>query len=166
MRTPRSARSSRIIAIIASVANSRMSASQSASGLSSEAVAVLRLQRLADRDQVVAGIEALGDQRLEAAGLAVALVGGAGEDVDLGAAVVDVVLAGDLVAGEVEEARQRVAEDRAADVADVHRAGGVGGDELDVDLAAGGGVGAAEAGRRRRAPAGSPRTSGRARAGG
>ena len=166
MRTSRSARSSRIIAIIASVANMRTSASQSCSPLSRRLSPYLRLQRLADRDQVVAGIEALGDLGLEAAGLAVALVGGAGEDVDLGAAVVDVIFARDVPAGEVEEARERVAEHRTADVADVHRAGGVGGDELDVDAAAGRRGRSGRSRCRRRARRGSPRTSGRGRGAG
>ena len=60
-----------------------------------------------------------------------------GQLVDLHAGVVDVELAGDGVAGPLESAAMRVAQRRAAAVADVQRAGGVGGDELDVDLEAG-----------------------------
>src|SRR5690606_6667632 len=60
------------------------------------------------------------------------------------AAVVDVVFARDLVAREGEQTGKRVAEDRAPHVADMHRAGGVGGNELDIDAATGADVGAAE----------------------
>ncbi len=50
---------------------------------------------------------------------------------DLVAGVVDVELAGDLVAGPVEHAGQTVAQRAAAGVAQMHGAGGVGRDELD-----------------------------------
>ena len=51
----------------------------------------------------------------------------------LSACVVDVELALDLVPAEGERASQRVAVGRVAGVPDVHRAGGVGRDELDQD---------------------------------
>ena len=65
----------------------------------------------------------------------------AGEAVDLGAVVVEVVLAGDLGAAGLQQPGQRVADRRPAHAADVDRPGGVGGDELEVDALAGrGGV--------------------------
>ena len=128
------ARSSRIIAIIASMARGRTSGSQSASGCVLQARAEFGLERLADRLQIVAGIEPLGDRAdVLAERLAVAQEGRAGEHVHLGAGVVDVIFARRLPAGEGEEARQRVAEHRAARVADMHRPGRVGADIFDVD---------------------------------
>jgi len=61
-------------------------------------------------------------------------VEGFGEDAHLGAGVVDVVLALDVVAGGCEDAGEGVAKDGAAAVADLQGAGGVGGDELDLQL--------------------------------
>ena len=52
---------------------------------------------------------------------------------DLGAGVVEVVLARDLVADRLEDAAQQVADERAARVAHGQRAGRIGADELDVD---------------------------------
>ncbi len=56
------------------------------------------------------------------------------ERFDLRAAVVDVVLARDVVAREGEQRGQRIAEDRATDMPDMQRARRVGGDVLDIDL--------------------------------
>ena len=56
------------------------------------------------------------------------------EVLDLAAEVVEVVLARDRVAGGGEDAAQQVAGEGAAGVADVERPGGVGRDELDVDV--------------------------------
>ena len=64
--------------------------------------------------------------------LAVAQVGGAGERVDLGAGVVDVVFARHLVAGELQQIAERIAEHGAAAVADMDGPRRVGRDELDV----------------------------------
>ena len=50
---------------------------------------------------------------------------------ELGAPVADVVVAGDVVAEEAEDADEGVADDRAAEVAHVHRLGDVGGREVD-----------------------------------
>ena len=61
---------------------------------------------------------------------------------DLGTRIVEVVLARDLLAAGLEDATQQVADERAASVADVERAGRVGGHELDVDRA---GVGRGDA---------------------
>ena len=85
-------------------------------------------------DQVVARIQPLGDLGLQAAGLAVALVGRARQHVDLRAAVVDVVLP-----RHVDSRRSRAAPParrrtpRRATWPDMHRPGRVGRDELDVD---------------------------------
>ena len=80
----------------------------------------------------------------------------AAEAVDLGAVVVEVVLAGDLGAGHREDPAQRVADRGPPHAADVQRTGRVGRDELEVDLLAGEGVGGAVAARlprrRRRRP--------------
>ena len=65
------------------------------------------------------------------------------ELLDLVARVVDVELAGHVVAGPVQAGGQAVAQCAAAGVAHVHGAGGVGGDELDVILLACARVGAA-----------------------
>ncbi len=58
------------------------------------------------------------------------------ELLDLRARVVVVELARDAVALRFEEGRDGVAEGRLASVADVQRAGGIGGDELDLHLSA------------------------------
>ena len=81
-------------------------------------VAILRRQRLADRLQIVPGIEAfryvadLPAERFE-----IAQVRRAGEHVDLRSGVVDIIFAGDRVAGGFEQARQRVTDDGAAAMA-------------------------------------------------
>ncbi len=67
-----------------------------------------------------------------------------GEAVDLAAAVVDVVLALDLVADRLQQADEGVAIGRVAAAADVQRPGRVGGDELDQDPLRVGGRGRAE----------------------
>ncbi len=119
---------------MASVANSRTSASHSSSGRSDEPVADLVAQRLADADQVVAGIGAVREVDVAAVRLEVAQVDRPREHVDLRAAVVDVELTRDVIAREGEKRRQRVAEHRASGMADMQRPGGIGRDELDIDL--------------------------------
>jgi len=100
-------------------------------------MAMLARQRFADGLQVSSGIEAGRDfadglaQRL-----AVAEIGGAGEDIDLRAGIVDVILPGDLVARLDEKLGQRIAEHRAPHMADMERAGGIGGDILHIRLLA------------------------------
>ena len=101
-------------------------------------LAVSLRQRLADGDEVVAGVEALGRR----AGVlpqrfAVAIEHRPGKRLELGAGVVDVVLAGDREARLLQQRHQRVAEHRAAAVPDVQRSGGVGRDVLDIDRLAG-----------------------------
>ncbi len=54
------------------------------------------------------------------------------EHVDLRAAVVDVVFPRHLVAGETQQARQRIPEHRTADMAHMQRTGRVGGDVFDI----------------------------------
>ena len=104
-------------------------------------------QRRADRLQVVAGIEPGRDLAdVLAQRLAVAQIGGAGQRIDLRAGIVDVVLARHLVAGELQQVGQRIAEHRAAAMADVHRPGRVGRDVLDVDALALAEIGAAVGG--------------------
>src|SRR4029077_9586392 len=95
----------------------------------------------------VAGVDPLGGDRLAQLGHVLAFVavlgqlfslhpGGdrAGEVGDLGAGVVDVVLALDLVTDRAQQSHHRVTVGRAATAADVQRAGRVGGNELDHDL--------------------------------
>ena len=89
--------------------------------------------RLADRLEIVAGVETIGNgSDVFAQGLAVPQEGGAGEHVHLGASVVDVVLARSVPAGE-EQTRQGVAEDRAASMPDMHGPGRIGAHILDID---------------------------------
>ena len=83
-------------------------------------------------------------------GTAVAVLGGLlaagrgeqgdGEAVDLGAVVVEVVLAGDCGAAGGQDPGQGVADSGPAGAAQMHRAGGVGGDILEVDVLAAQGV--------------------------
>ena len=91
-------------------------------------------QRGADRLQVVARIETLRDVAdVLAQRLAIAQEHGAREHVHLAARIVDVVFARHIEAGERQKIGEHVAEHRAAAMADVHWAGRVGGDVLDVD---------------------------------
>ena len=83
----------------------------------------------------------LGHRRAD--GLEVAPVGGPGEGDDLRAGIVDVVFLGDLEPGLGQQVGEGVADHGAAAMADMHRAGGIGGDILDVDLDAGAGGGVA-----------------------
>ena len=60
-------------------------------------------------------------------------MGRAGENIDLRAGVVDVILALDLEPGLGQQRRERVADDSAPAVADMHWPGRVGRDEFDID---------------------------------
>ena len=63
-------------------------------------LAMLVDKRLADRLEIVAGIEPFGDLAdVLAERLAVAQIGRAGERIDLGAGIVDIIFAGDGEAG-------------------------------------------------------------------
>ena len=92
-------------------------------------------ERLPNRLQIITGIEPfrhLADVLAER--FAIAQERRAREHVDLGAGVVDVIFPDDVVAGEPQQAAQRVAEHRAPAMADMHRPGGVGRDIFDIDL--------------------------------
>ena len=103
-------------------------------GLAGVPVAEFRGERGAYRDEIVARIEAFGDLAdLLAERLAVAHVQRAGENVDLRACVVDVIFLGDPKARGLEQPGERVADDRPAAMAHVHRARRVGRDIFDVD---------------------------------
>ncbi len=98
-----------------------------------ELVAELGLQRLAHRLEIVAGIEALGNcADVLAERLAVAQERRARQHVDLRAGVVDVVLARHREAGDRQQIGERIAEHRAAAMADMHRPGRIGRDVFDV----------------------------------
>ncbi len=91
-------------------------------------------ERLPNRLEVFARVKSLGDRSdVLAERLAVAQVGGLGQLIDLRAGIVDVVLARDRISGEGEQIGQRVTEHGPAAVADVHGAGRIGGDILDID---------------------------------
>src|SRR5262249_42163572 len=100
-----------------------------------QAVAVSCSERLADWNEVPAGVQPLGDLLDPLAkSLAIAKVRGDGETIDLGAAIVDVVFAGHRVAGCGQEVRQRIAEDSPAAMSDMQGARRVCRDVLDIDL--------------------------------
>jgi hypothetical protein len=108
-------------------------------------VAMLGCEHLPHGLQIVSGIEALRDRAdVFAERLAVAEECGACEHIDLGAGIVDVVFACDIVAGEIQEACERVAEHRAPAMTDMHRPGRIGRDIFDIDLRARGGRAPAE----------------------
>ena len=96
-----------------------------------------RCQRLPHGLQVIPRIESSRDlaDRL-AQRLKVTEIGGAGQNVDLCAGIVDVVFARHFVAAGREKLCQRIAKDRAADVADMERPRRVGGHIFDVRLLA------------------------------
>ncbi len=97
-------------------------------------ISVLRGERSADRLEVVARIKPFRDHADGLAQrLAVAQIGRAREHVDLGAGVVDVILARDGKAGEREQVRQSIAKHGPAAMADMQRSGRIGRNVLDVD---------------------------------
>ena len=123
------------MSIMRSMANARTSGSHSLFRHVEQRLPVRLGERLADRHQVIAGIEAFGDLAdVLAQRLAIAQERGPREHVDLPAGIVDVILARHVEAGEREQVGQRIAEHRAAAMADVHRARRVGRDVFDVDL--------------------------------
>ncbi len=65
--------------------------------------------------------------------LAIAVIDRAGQRIDLGAGIVDVILTVHRKASLGEQCRERVADDGAAAMADMHRPGRVGRDKLDID---------------------------------
>ena len=98
------------------------------------AVADLGLQRLTHFDQIIAGIAALWPIDGKVMRLKIAQVDRPGEDIDLRAAVIDVIFLRDVIARVVEKPRQRVAEHRAARMPHVQGPCGVGRDVFDHDL--------------------------------
>ncbi len=100
-----------------------------------EPVTVRRLELVGQLDDVLALIPALGNRHIPPEQLCMACLDRVDQLVDLGARIVDVELATDLMAGKLEQARDRVTDRGAAPMADVQRPGGVGGHELDVDCA-------------------------------
>ena len=96
------------------------------------AVACFILELLGHVDHIGALVAAFGQRDLASELLLIASEQGAAEEPDLRAGVIDVVLALDLKSGGVEHRGQRIAEDCAASVADLQRAGRVGRDELDL----------------------------------
>ena len=94
-------------------------------------------QRAADRLQIVARVEPLGDLAdVLPKRLAVAQICGARELIDLGAGVVDVIFARHVEAGEGEQTGERIAEHGTPAMADMHWPGRVGRDIFDIDHAA------------------------------
>jgi hypothetical protein len=86
------------------------------------------------RDQVIAGVEPLGDLAdLLAQRLAVAEVRGAGERVDLASGVVDIIFLGDPKARCLEQTGERIADHRAPAMAHVHRSGRIGRNIFDIN---------------------------------
>ena len=104
-----------------------------------EAGALIDEDLLGEVYDVVALIAVGGKLDILAQSFQVAGVYGSVEEVHLGTGVVNVVFAGDLVAGGLEDGGEDAAKDGAAGVADVDGAGGVDADEFDHDLAGIGG---------------------------
>ncbi len=99
-----------------------------------EAVAIFGRELAGDRDQIVAGIQPLGDRAdVFAERLAIPHMHRACEDIDLTPRIVDVIFADHVMARIFEQRRERVANDGAAAMADMHRAGRVGRHIFDVD---------------------------------
>ena len=98
------------------------------------AVAIFGREQRADRLQIIARVEAFGNLAdVLAERLAVAEVHRAGERIDLRAGVVDIIFLGDAEARRFEQAREAVADHRAAAMAHVQRPGRVGRDIFDID---------------------------------
>ena len=94
-----------------------------------------RVEFFGDGQQVIAAIAVLRENESFTAGFEIAQPYGYSEDLGLSARVVDVVLAGDIVARSGEQAAKRIAEGGLSAMTHVHRAGRVGRDELQQYLA-------------------------------
>jgi hypothetical protein len=103
-------------------------------GCRSEAGAIFRRQAFADRLQIVARIEALGNpaDRL-AQRFAIPQVDRAREHVHLPARIIDIIFADDPVTGIFEQARQGIAHHCSAAMPHMHGPGRIGRDIFDVD---------------------------------
>ena len=90
-------------------------------------------QRLAHRYQIVSRIKPLGDRaNILAERLAVPQIGGARQDIDLRAGIIDIIFAGYIKASKAQQACKRIAKHRATTMADMHRAGWVSRHKLDI----------------------------------
>jgi hypothetical protein len=92
--------------------------------------AVFGVEAGGDVAHVIAPVAVAGKAKLFAAVLQIAQPNAGGQDIHLPAGVVDIVFAVNPVADRFQQIGDGGAERRAAAVADVQRAGGVGGDEL------------------------------------
>ena len=100
----------------------------------------------AHADQVFTQIFTVAEFNCFAVGLQVPQVGGPRERIHLCTAVIDIVFAHDVVAGELQQPTQRIPEHRPPGMTDMKRAGRVRRNELQVDPSAGTDVRAAETG--------------------
>ncbi|MNX85499.1 hypothetical protein D3C86_1173350 [compost metagenome] len=107
--------------------------------------AIFIRQRLANGNEIVTGVETgRNGADIFAKRLAVTQEHRTGQHIDLRAGIVDVIFLGNAVTRKSEQVRQRVADNGATAMADMHRAGRIGGDIFDVDLLACTDGGAAE----------------------
>ena len=102
-------------------------------GTVAQAVALLLAQRAGDVVDVIAAVAVVGEAQLLAAEFEIAQPHAGGEDVHLPAGVVDIVLALHLKPAGFQHAGEAGAVGRAASMADVQRAGRIGGDEFHGD---------------------------------
>ncbi len=91
-------------------------------------------QRRTDGLQIIAGIKSFGDRNRFAKRFPITQKGGAGEHIDLSPGIVDVIFACHIAASEGEQTGERIAEDSAPAVADMHRPGRIGGHKFHIDL--------------------------------
>ena len=98
-------------------------------------IAHLVLQRLAHVDQIVARICAIGKGHVLPMRFQIPQVNGPRQNIDLRAAVVDVIFARDLMACKIQQGRQRIPKDSTPRVPHMQRPRGVGADIFDVHLA-------------------------------
>ena len=98
-----------------------------------QTAAILLRERGPDALQIFARVKTLGDfADCFAQSLSVAQIGRAGQDINLGAGVIDIIFARHLMAGESQQLGERVAKHRASPMADMHGAGRVGRNIFDV----------------------------------
>ena len=96
---------------------------------------MLRGQRLAHWDQIVPRIKTLGDRaNILSKRLAVPQIGRACQDIDLRSGIINIIFARHIKASKAQQACKRIAKHRATTMADMHRAGWIGRDKLDIHL--------------------------------
>jgi len=94
-------------------------------------------QRDANRLQIVSGVQSFGDfADIFAKRLAVAQECRPGQNIDLGAGIVDIIFPRNIISGEIKQIGKRIPEDRAAAMADMHRTCRIGRNIFHVDLLA------------------------------